>query len=373
MGKQKNTELNFLYMNEKYQGKETKKKKQTKKTVKDNKRAGKMSAQEDMKFNFDNEIVIGVTRVPEPNKKKKNNSEDLKSNKNTKKKTTTDNTKKTKKVTKKEKDKVKKTRNENLKNSQTHKKNTQKPTKKNRIIKGIVKWTILLTALVASFIYFMMSPLFNLASIEVINNQKISSDTIISLSELKIGENIYKTSSNKIEKNIKQNAYIESVKINRKLPNKIEITVKERKTTYMLEYANSYVYINNQGYILEISETKLEVPIIMGYITPQEEIKEGARLNSDDLERLETVLKIMESANSNEVGNLVTRINIQNKQNYVIILEGEKKTVYLGNASNLSNRMLYLKAILKEEKGIEGEIFINGDLNKSDVYFRRKE
>ena len=35
--------------------------------------------------------------------------------------------------------------------------------------------------------------------------------------------------------------------------------------------------------------------------------------------------------------------------------------------------MPYLKAILAEERGVEGEIFINGDLNKTNAYFRRKE
>ena len=219
----------------------------------------------------------------------------------------------------------------------------------------------------------MMSPLFNLSEIQIQNNEKISTDTIISLSRLTIGDNIYKTSINKIEKNIKQNAYIESVEVKRKLPNVIQINVKERKTTYNLEYANSFVYINNQGYILDILENKLEVPIIEGYTTSGENMIVGNRLNDEDLEKLGTVLKIMESSSVNDISNLITKINISDKQNYIIFLEGEKKTVYLGDASNLSTRMLYLKAILSEELGIEGEIFINGDLNKSNVYFRRKE
>ena len=80
----------------------------------------------------------------------------------------------------------------------------------------------------------------------------------------------------------------------------------------------------------------------------------------------------MESANSNDIGGLITRINIENKQNYTLNLEEQKKIVYLGDASNISTRMLYLKAIISETKE-EGEIFINGDLNKDNVFFRAKE
>lgn len=368
MSKQKNTELNFLYMDEQ---KNTKKKKNVKKknivkAKQKNTRAGKESARESNTFNFDNEIVIGVTKIPDVKNSVTNNKKKVKTkvkDKNIKKKNTkidSSNNRRTRKNT------------DNIYKTKT-KQNSKNNKRKNVIIKGIIKWTILLSALIAAFIFFMMSPLFNLAEIQVANNEKISTDTIISLSKLTIGDNIYKTSINKIKKNIKQNAYIESVEVKRKLPNIIQVNVKERKTTYNLEYANSFVYINNQGYILDILENKLDVPIIEGYTTSGENMIVGNRLNDEDLEKLGTVLKIMESASMNEISNLITKINISDKQNYIIVLEGEKKTVYLGDASNLSTRMLYLKAILVEERGIEGEIFVNGDLNKSNVYFRRKE
>ena len=63
-------------------------------------------------------------------------------------------------------------------------------------------------------------------------------------------------------KNIKQNPYVENVIIKRKLPDTIEITIEEKQKSYMLQFVNGYVYINTQGYILEISENKLELPII---------------------------------------------------------------------------------------------------------------
>lgn len=401
MRKEKNTELNFLYMDEKQT---TKKKKTTKlknainaknknmsKSKKKNVGADSVSAQENNTFNFDNEIVIGVTKLPDINKNSKaknSNSKSIKSrNKEKPSKNISSNNSYNKNVSKRnfETRKKKNTKLNNVKNKEKYEElrntkrersineNSKNSKRKNNIIKGIIKWTILLCALIAAFIYFMMSPLFNLAEIQVVNNEKISTDTIISLSKLTIGENIYKTSINNLKKNIKQNAYIESVDIKRKLPNKILITVKERKATFNLEYANSFAYINNQGYILDILEDKLEVPIIEGYTTTGENIIVGNRLNDEDLEKLGTVLKIMESANVNEIGNLITKINISDKQNYTLVLEGEKKRVYLGDSSNLSTRMLYLKAILAEERGIEGEIFINVDLNKSNIYFRRKE
>lgn len=367
--KQKNSELNFLYLDEKYTNQKSNKKtnraerKSAPRNTASKKRKSNKSKDKkeyEQIFDFDNEIVIGVTKIPE---KKQENSK----SKNTKNKQVKTNKKATnKKVTNKKKNSA------NIKGNKKTVKPKNKQEEKVSIAGKIVKWTILLIALVAAFIFFMMSPLFNIVEIRISNNQKISSETIISLSGIELGENIYKTSSKTISKSIKQEAYIDNVKISRKLPNIIEISVKERTATYMLEHANSYAYINNQGYILEISEEALQVPIIVGYTTKEEDIKLGNRLNEEDLEKLGTVLKIVESANVNSIGGLITRIDITNKQDYKLILENEKKTIYIGDASNLSNRMLYVKAVIEAESGLEGEIFANGDLNSEKVFFREK-
>ena len=126
---------------------------------------------------------------------------------------------------------------------------------------------------------------------------------------------------------------------------------------------NGYAYINNQGYILEISEQKLDLPVIQGISTEQEQIVEGNRLNVEDLEKLEAVIQIMNICKSYDLDKKVSTIDISNKNNYTIYMEQEKKTIYLGDESNLNNKMLYVPTILNENKDKEGTIYLNGDLN----------
>lgn len=237
----------------------------------------------------------------------------------------------------------------------------------------VIKFLCISCLILIAILLFFMSPIFNLEKINLSGNNKVTISECIQLSQLEIGQNIYKLSKKQIKDNIKQNPYIESVTISRKLPSVIEITVKERTATYMLELENNeYAYINNQGYILEKSYTKLDSSIITGFSTEIENIKEGNRLNNNDLKRLETVLKISDSAQNNNLSQYITKINIEDKNNYILILEEEKKTVHLGDASSISTRMLYLKAILEKEKGIEGDIFINGNVNTDKAFFREK-
>lgn len=338
---QRNEELKFLYEEQ-----------PTKKKAKPKKRADKKKSAQNIdnnKFNFDNEIVIGVTVMPDS--KKKGQTKTIKSNKP-----------KAKKVQpkKKLKPKVRK-QQETTKDLQKcyDYEQEERQARRNKA-KKIFTYVLLIGVFTTAMVIFLLSPVFNVMQIQVTNNSKINADTYISLSGIQIGENTFKILKNKVVQNIKQEPYVENVELIRQLPDKIEIIVEERIPTFMIEYANSYAYINNQGYILEITEEKLNVPIIKSIATKEEEIRKGNRLNSEDLEKLNSVLKIVEAANSISIGNFITYIDISNKNNYILRMDEKKKTIYLGDDSNLSNKLLYAKAIIEKEEGIEGEILASG-------------
>lgn len=295
----------------------------------------KNKQKENEKFDLDNEIVIGL-------------KEKTKNKKRAEKKSAP---KKKKYKNKQEEERAKK--------------------KKKRILK-LVKWLTILGILAGTIIFFLLSPLFNILEIKVVGNQKITSEKIINMSGIIINENAFKIDTKQAIINILQEPYIEKVEIKRVLPSTIEIQVKERQATFMLEFANGYVYINNQGYMLEISEEKLEIPIITGYITPVENIVPGNRLQTDDLKKMKAVLKIMETARSNEIEKMITKIDISNDRNYTLILEGEGKTAYLGDASNINTRIQYLKLVIEKEQGKRGEVFVNQDVNTEGAIFREE-
>ena len=235
----------------------------------------------------------------------------------------------------------------------------------------ILKIILILGFIIGGTAFTMISPIFNVKDIQVFNNNQVSAETIISLSGLKTEENIFRFSTSKVANNIKENAYIENVEIHRKIPNTIQIEIEEREHSYSVDFLGKYAYINKQGYILEIAEDSKQKTIIQGIETPEEQIVAGNRLNNEDLEKLEDVIKIMNAAKEYNLDTKVTSIDIQDKNEYSLYLEEEKKKVHLGDNSNLSNKMLYVNSVIEEEKGKEGDIFINGDLNnKFKIYFR---
>lgn len=343
-------------------------------------------------LNLDNEIIIGIKTLPEPvvskPKKKKSKKVDKKTKKNASKnvKSVNKNKKKDKKEFNKDfefklalDDNNKQPKKSKLKKKKVSEKKAEKMTKqqkiarqKKKIIFKLVKWTSILAILIGGGIYFILSPYFNIKQINTSGNKKITSEELINLSKIQLEENIFKIRTNQIKKNVNQNAYIDTVKINRKLPNTIEIEIIERIPTYMISFANAYVYINNQGYFLEVCKEKIDVPLITGFSTLEEDIHEGNRLCIEDLQKLDQVLQIMKVAESNNIASLVTKVNISDKQDYVLELKSEKKTIHVGDTSNLSTKMLYVKSILEQNKNIEGEILVNTDLSNKGAIFRKK-
>ena len=133
----------------------------------------------------------------------------------------------------------------------------------------------------------------------------------------------------------------------------------------MIRHEDKYAYINNQGYILEISNIALELPILTGYSSKN--IIAGSRLDVEDLEKLDTVIEIIESAKTRNIANLITEIDITNENNFILSMPSQKKTIEFGDGSNINVKILTIIEVMSKTEGQEGTIFIS-----NRVYFREK-
>ena len=238
---------------------------------------------------------------------------------------------------------------------------------------SLIKRLFILLAIIIAIILILHTGLFNVKSILINGNEHLSKEEVIALSGIHLNENIYKKSKNDIKDSLFESAYIEDATIKKKLPNTIEIDIIERKINFMIQFSDTYVYLNNQGYMLEQTTEKMGVPIIVGLSTDQNSISIGGRINDDDLLKMNKIIKICELAKVNELGELITKIDISDEKNYVIEMESRGKVVNLGDCSNysdLNTKMLYLTSILSVTDNSREEIFLNVDLNTNKVYSR---
>ncbi len=241
----------------------------------------------------------------------------------------------------------------------------EKKDSRNHVIKTIFMLVLFLVAIVL----VCMSGAFSVSEIIVEGNDAISKEQMISFSGIEKGTNLFAISKENVVSKMKENPYIDSVEIRRCLPNKIKLVVKERKIEYALPLANSYIYVNREGYVLRISNELSQVPQIIGFSTDLTNLKENQQLEQVDLDKMRCVEKIMQTAIHYKIQDLISKIDISNEKDYAIYFETEGKIAYLGEGMELNTRFLYIKAILKEQQGKTGKIFANVDLNAEWVYF----
>lgn len=327
--------------------------------VKENKkRAEEIEKIKNDQIDLSNEFIIGLNDVS--NNKKTKGKKDISKNK-----------KKIKNGQVKNKKSIN-AKNKQQKNNKKKVKRKINPKVKKRIIAFFVS-IILISACITAIILFMKSSVFNIkqVSVKIENNKVITESQIRELSEITVGQNIYSVKKSNIIQNIKRNPYVESVKVKRSLPNKLEIIVEERNAKFQIEIDGQYIYIDNQGYILEQSYEPQDCIIVKGNLF--DDLSVGSRLNEDNLNRLSDVLKILQEAENNDIRNLISSINIENKNDYLINFDSIGKVAHVGNISSINDKMTYIKKILEVESNYEGEIFVNVDLNKGEYpYFREK-
>ena len=221
----------------------------------------------------------------------------------------------------------------------------------------------------ATLIFIIMILIIGGVSTYLLTSPTFDIQKINQLAEIKIGDNIFSKLGIVMKVKLKQNGYIEDEQINKIYPNKIEIEIKERKKQFQIKTeSEGYIYIDEQGYILEYAVDKLEIPTIIGMDITQADVETKYRLDEKDLNKMENILQIREQCKNIEISDKITQIQV--KDEFIISLENEGITINLGDASNLKNRMYYVNAILKQEEGNRGTIYVNGNLNEGfSAYF----
>lgn len=243
--------------------------------------------------------------------------------------------------------------------------NKQKEIEKKKRSRRKKRLMVLLILIVVIIIvaYLLTSPSFDIQKVTITGNEQLTQEKIMEMAELKIGDNIFSKLGIVIKVKLKRNGYIQDAKIYKKYPNQIEIEITERKKQYQIKTENeSYIYIDEQGYVLECAKEKLELPTIIGMEITENEVGTQKRLNEKDLNKMENVLQIREQCKRIGINDSVTQIQVEDE--YILSLENEGITINLGDGSNLKNRMDYVEALLKQEEGNNGTIYVNGNLNE---------
>jgi cell division septal protein FtsQ len=117
------------------------------------------------------------------------------------------------------------------------------------------------------FNFIFSSNFYSIEEVIIKGNDYLSEDEIFSKSQIKLGENIFKLDLKKSIDSLEQEPRIKEVEIKRIIPNKIIISLKERKAAAIVHIGEEYFSSTKEGIVLskiDRLEEGFGLPLVLG-------------------------------------------------------------------------------------------------------------
>ncbi|GAA0100066.1 hypothetical protein UT300012_07800 [Paraclostridium bifermentans] len=202
--------------------------------------------------------------------------------------------------------------------------------------------------LVILFIYICISSsIFELKQIDVDGNSKITKSDIIKIGDIETGKNIFKYNLNDVEKKLLVNPYIKYVKVSRKFPDKLVITIKENSEYAIIKEGASYIYIGENGLVL--SEQKViknkNIPLVSGIEIKNKKLNTKIKINSD---KSNDIILAIDTLKKNNMSRKIENIEINKNKMYM--KTDDNTNIVLKIDEDIEYNINRLKAILVDLK-----------------------
>ena len=217
------------------------------------------------------------------------------------------------------------------------------------------KTTVITLLAVGLLVLLMMSPLFNVRNIRVTGISQLTNEAVQRESGISEGINIFKISTEKAEKQLSTMAYVDSVKVVRKLPATVEIRIVESTETAYVYFIGNYVGIDINGKILEIKpkDAPIQKPVILG--TNVAEFGIGNNIKINDAKKQEAIFEILKQIEANKMQELIKTIDVADLDDIKFFATAEC-TINMGGLDDIIYKMSFLKKILEEPGDKRGAV-----------------
>ena len=209
------------------------------------------------------------------------------------------------------------------------------------------KHIVMIFLLLVFAAFLLSSKFFEIKNIHVYGIKNVSKEDVIRHSTLQYGANIFRINKKQAMLGIFASPYVKMIKIKRTLPNTVVIDIIEREVIAIIPYVGSFINIDGEGMVLKISgnESKEKLPIINGF--KFDTFKIGERLNTDDDERFEVTVKLVQEIRTAGLVNIISEINVSDLDRIKLVTHNGIK-VNFGNYKNLQYKISFAKAIIED-------------------------
>lgn len=228
------------------------------------------------------------------------------------------------------------------------------------------KVCIIIAIIVFILLLLSVCPLFNITEINVTGINKLVKEDILNEINLTANENnLFAFNSFKAKKILYFNPYIEDVKINKSIPNKISIDITERKIRGYVFYMGTYLYIDGDGRVIDVQSSFTEkLPIVVGLNFNNFTL--GEILKVDNQESFDIVVELSKLITKYELLEDVVKVDVSKPDDIHLYINNVD--ILFGDFSDSNWKIGTLVEIMKEISQEDKGFLDISDSNKTPLF-----
>ena len=171
---------------------------------------------------------------------------------------------------------------------------------------------------------FVYVPLFTLREIKLVGAKYLTSDDIIKIADIYLGEPLFQLETDQVAARLMNDLRIEEVNVRRNLPNSLEVNIKERKPVATIVCDYGYLDLDRQGIVIDSYKNlkTMKIPMITG-------VKVSDLYIGDEVKdpTVKKILEFLQKINENSL-NKISEISIKS-EDYLIAYTNTEKAVQI--------------------------------------------
>ena len=193
------------------------------------------------------------------------------------------------------------------------------------------------------------SDFFQITDFDIDGCRMTTKEQIVSLSSVDIHSNLLAMDVPTVQANLENHPWVSQAAITREWPNRLTITVKEKKPVAILNQKEGLFYIDRKGSVIARAEPlqELDFPVITGL--------ENLSINSGKnglpilpLQDVFALLKLAGKGSSILPSQNISEIHINDQGGMILYLLDRPFPIHLGNEGKLSTRYYRLVKVLRD-------------------------
>jgi cell division protein FtsQ len=210
---------------------------------------------------------------------------------------------------------------------------------------------LLCAAVIAQKLYNRLchSDFFQITAMKIDGNRMTSKEQIAALSRVDIHSNLLATDISEVKSLLESHPWIARADIIRDWPNRLLITVQEKKPVALLSRDSGLFYLDNKGMVIAAvsPSQELDFPVITGLENIPSTTAGETRL-PDSMQQVMALLKLADRNNTILPEQNISEIHISRNGDLVLYLLERAFPIYLGKEGEISTRYYRLVKVLRD-------------------------